>query len=69
MANYQGLNCIMGEITTMVASGVDIRTTQALMGHSDPKMTLKVYTKVEQTRLPAAMNQISSFLSDSKTVN
>lgn len=55
--------------TMAIASGVDIRTTQALMGHSDPKMTLKVYTKVEQTRLPAAMNQISSFLSDSKTVN
>ena len=55
--------------TMAVASGVDIRTTQALMGHSDPKLTLKVYTKVEQTRLPAAMNQISSFLSDSKTVN
>jgi len=55
--------------TMAIASGVDIRTTQALMGHSDPKMTLKVYTKLEQTRLPAAMNQISSFLSDSKTVN
>ena len=50
--------------TMAIASGVDIRTTQALMGHSDPKMTLKVYAKVEQTRLPAAMNQISSFLSD-----
>jgi len=46
------------------ASGVDIRTTQALMGHSDPKMTLKVYTKVEQTRLPAAVNRISAFLHD-----
>lgn len=50
--------------TMAVASGVDIRTTQALMGHSDPKMTLKVYAKVETTRLPAAINQISSFLSD-----
>lgn len=50
--------------TMAVAAGVDIRTTQALMGHSDPKMTLKVYTKVEQTRLPAAINQISSFLTE-----
>ena len=51
--------------TMSVASGVDIRTTQALMGHSDPKLTLKVYTKVEQTRLPAAVAQISGFLKDS----
>lgn len=53
--------------TMAIASGVDIRTTQALMGHSDPKMTLKVYTKVEQTRLPAAVNKISSFLTDPQT--
>lgn len=50
--------------TMAIASGVDIRTTQALMGHSDPKMTLKVYTKLEQTRLPSAINRISGFLSE-----
>ncbi len=41
--------------TMSIASGVDIRTTQALMGHSTPDMTLKVYTKTEPTRLPAAV--------------
>jgi len=50
--------------TMAIASGVDIRTTQALMGHSDPKMTLKAYAKVEESRLPAAINKISDFLSE-----
>jgi len=31
------------------SSGVDIKTTRALMGHSTPEMTLKVYEKKEET--------------------
>ena len=34
--------------TMMVASGVDIKTTQALMGHSTPEMTLKIQKAFEQ---------------------
>ena len=48
--------------TMAVAAGVDIRTAQALMGHSTPEMTLKVYTKTEQTRLPAAVKKLDGFL-------
>ena len=48
--------------TMAVASGVDIRTTQSLMGHSTPEMTLSVYTRQEDTRLPEAMKQMSGFL-------
>ena len=50
--------------TMAVASGVDIRTTQSLMGHSTPDMTLKVYTKKEESRLPAAVKQLEEFLQD-----
>ena len=50
--------------TMALASGVDIRTTQALMGHSDPKMTLSVYAKVEQSVLPKAVNTIAKFLGE-----
>jgi len=50
--------------TMAVASGVDIRTAQSLMGHSTPEMTLKVYTKKEESRLPAAVKQLEEFLQD-----
>ena len=49
--------------TMAVASGVDVRTTQSLMGHTTPEMTLKIYTKQEQSRLDNAMNQVTSFVS------
>ena len=45
-----------------VASGVDIKTTQALMGHATPEMTLKVYAKKEESRLTDAMEKLESFL-------
>ena len=48
--------------TLAVASGVDIRTTQSLMGHSTPEMTLKVYTKQEQSQLPASISRIESYI-------
>ena len=51
----------------MVASGVDIKTTQALMGHSTPEMTLKVYAKKEESRLPDAMRKMESFLAGNAT--
>ena len=40
--------------TMAVASGVDIRATQALMGHATPEMTLKVYTKKEEKLMPTS---------------
>ena len=48
--------------TMAVASGVDIKTTQALMGHATPEMTLMVYAKKEESRLPDAMEKLESFL-------
>ena len=38
------------------------------MGHSTPEMTLSVYTRQEDTRLPEAMKQMSGFLHGDKTV-
>ena len=48
--------------TMAVASGVDIRTTQALMDHATPEMILKVYAKKEESRLPDAVEKMESFL-------
>lgn len=48
--------------TMAVASGVDIKTTQALMGHADPSMTLKVYAKEEKSHLPDAMEKMREFI-------
>ena len=48
--------------TMAVASGVDIKTTQALMGHADPSMTLKVYAKEEKSHLPDAMEKMKEFI-------
>ena len=48
--------------TMAVASGVDIKTTQTLMGHATPEMTLKVYAKKEESRLPDALERMESFL-------
>ena len=53
--------------TMMVASGVDIKTTQALMGHSTPDMTLKVYAKKEESRLPDAVRKMETFLAGCPT--
>lgn len=48
--------------TMAIASGVDVKSTQALLGHADPTMTLRVYAKVEQTKLPTAVSQIDDYL-------
>ena len=48
--------------TMMVASGVDIKTAQALTGHATPEMTLKVYAKQEESRIPDAIEKVYSFL-------
>lgn len=48
--------------TLSVAADVDIKTTQALMGHADPSMTLRVYTKVEQSKLPVAVQRLDDFI-------
>ena len=45
----------------MVASGVDIKTAQALMGHATPKMMLKIYAKQEKSRIADAIEKVSGF--------
>ena len=47
--------------TMMVASGVDIKTAQALMGHATPKMMLKIYAKQEKSRIADAVEKVSGF--------
>ena len=44
--------------TMAVASGVDIRTTQALMGHATPEMTLRVYAKKGESKLANTLNSV-----------
>ena len=48
-------------LTMMVASGVDIKTAQALMGHATPKMMLKIYAKQEKSRIADAIEKVSGF--------
>lgn len=49
--------------TLSIASGVDVKTTQTLMGHATPDMTLRVYAKQEQGQLDLALDRITGFIS------
>ena len=49
--------------TFTVASGVDLKSAQSLMGHSGPDMILKVYAKQEQTALDQAVGRINAYIS------
>ena len=49
--------------TLSIASGVDVKTTQTLMGHATPDMTLRIYAKQEQGQLDLALDRITGFIS------
>ena len=46
-----------------IKRSIDVKSTQALLGRADPTMTLRVYAKTEQTKLPTAVSQIDDYLS------
>ena len=48
--------------TLAIASGVDLKTTQTLMGHSTPEITLAIYAKQEASALDHAMDRITAYL-------
>lgn len=49
--------------TRLVASGTDIRTVAAILGHSAVQTTLKVYTSVDSARAAEAMGRVAGELS------
>ena len=49
--------------TLAIAAGVDVKTTQTMMGHATPDITLRIYTKQEKGNLDSAMKRISAFIS------
>ncbi|HUR17509.1 MAG TPA: tyrosine-type recombinase/integrase [Acidimicrobiales bacterium] len=46
--------------TGMVAAGVDIKTAQARLGHSDPRLTLAVYAQVTSAADRAAADELGA---------
>ena len=48
--------------TLAIAAGIDVKTTQGLMGHSRSKMTLDVYAKVDTSRFVPAITKLSKFV-------
>jgi integrase len=59
--SYQGLgfhDLRRASATAMVAAGVDVRTAQERLGHSDPRMTLAVYAQATRAGDRAAADQL-----------
>lgn len=46
-----------------IASNIDIKTTSAMLGHSDIKMTLEIYTHPSFEQKKAAINKLGKLLS------
>jgi integrase len=46
--------------TRLVATGVDVKTAQARLGHSDPRVTLAVYAEATSDADRAAADQMGS---------
>lgn len=45
--------------TNMVNAGIDLKSLQYLMGHSDVKVTLDVYTHIDYERAAAEMIRLT----------
>ena len=48
--------------TILITSGVDVRTTQAAMGHSDSRMTMEVYTHVVDDKKKSIRSTVDGYL-------
>ena len=60
-ANLEGLgfhDLRRANATAMVAGGVDVKTAQHRLGHSDPRMTLAIYAQVTSTADEAAADKL-----------
>lgn len=50
--------------TLLYSSGVDILTAQYLLGHSDFKITMGIYTHLEQSKKQYSIQQLNEYLND-----
>ncbi len=48
------------------SKGVHVTTAQRLLGHSDPKVTLAIYTQVLDTEIDDTGAMLKSFIGDEK---
>ena len=48
--------------TTMISSGVDVRTVSAWLGHSDPSTTLRLYVDLDETAMAESVNILEKAL-------
>jgi integrase len=55
--------------TLLLASGVDVRTTAGLMGHSQPTLTLNVYGQYLQSQNGAAATMFDSMIPTNALIN
>lgn len=49
--------------TMLHSAGIDLRTAQYLMGHSDIRMTAKIYTHIEDKAIETAQQKINNIFS------
>ena len=49
--------------TSLYRAGVDLKTAQYLLGHSDIKMTAEIYTHIANEQIEEAANKIQSIFS------
>lgn len=50
--------------TSLYKGGIDLKTAQYLLGHSDIKMTAEIYTHIEQDQVKSAGKKINAFFAN-----
>ena len=50
--------------TMLIAAGVDAKTVQQLMGHSDPRMTMKLYAHKVDEKVLATRGTVANYLEE-----
>ena len=53
--------------TLLFESGVDVLTAQEQMGHSDPKITMEIYTHLSKQHKDRQINKLDSYLKECKS--
>ena len=48
-------------VTMLYDAGVDVKTTQRLVGHASPDITMRIYTHLSEAKQQASMAQLSAF--------
>ena len=50
--------------TALYDSGVDMLTAQALLGHADPQITMKIYTHLSETRKTKSIDALNTHINN-----